>query len=126
MTGTPDRASTPTSFRRYATALACAAPVAAVASAVAWPAHIGGQPAKLWALAAFVVIGELLPIRIPRGTHTEEITVSTAFAVAFLVIFGAGPAMLVYGGACLAADLLRRTAAAKTLFNAAQSVLSLA
>ncbi|MFL5779791.1 MAG: putative bifunctional diguanylate cyclase/phosphodiesterase [Thermoleophilaceae bacterium] len=126
MTGAPDKASTPKSFRRYATALACAAPVAAIASAVAWPAQLGAQPAKFWALAAFVVVGELLPIRIPRGTHTEEITVSTAFAVAFLVLFGALPAMAVYGGACLVADVLRRTAAMKTLFNAAQSVLSLA
>jgi diguanylate cyclase (GGDEF)-like protein len=126
MTGAPNRASTPLSFRRYATFLACAAPVAAIAAALAWPAQLGDQPAKFWALAAFVVVGELLPIRIPRGTHTEEITVSTAFAVAFLVIFGAAPAMAVYGGACLAADLLRRTAPSKTVFNAAQSVLSLA
>jgi diguanylate cyclase (GGDEF)-like protein len=128
MTDVPSEASTatPIAFSRYAVLLAAAAALAAAGAAVAWPAAVAGQPAKLWALAAFVVIGELLPIQIPRGTHTEEITVSTAFAVAFLVIFGALPAMAVYAGACLVADLLRRTAPPKTLFNAAQSVLSLA
>ncbi|HKP91723.1 MAG TPA: bifunctional diguanylate cyclase/phosphodiesterase [Thermoleophilaceae bacterium] len=128
MTGAPERAHDPIplSFRRYAAVLGVLATVAAVASAFAWPAQLGDQPAKVWALAAFIVIGELLPIRIPRGTHTEEITVSNAFAVAFLLIFGAAPAMAVYGGVCLAADLLRRTAPAKTLVNASQSILSLA
>jgi diguanylate cyclase (GGDEF)-like protein len=117
---------TPRAFRSYAALLAPAAIAAAVAADLAWPAHVAGQPAKLWALAAFVVAGELLPIRIPLGGHVEEVTTSTAFAVAFIVLFGVWPAIAVYAGTCLAADLLHGTALSKAAFNVSQSVLSLA
>src|SRR5918912_1837998 len=117
---------TPRAFRWYAALLGPAAAGAAVAAAAIWPAQVAGQPPRLWALAAFVVAGELLPIRIPLGGHVEEVTTSTAFAVAFIVLFGVWPAIAVYAGTCLAADLLHGTALSKAAFNVSQSVLSLA
>jgi diguanylate cyclase (GGDEF)-like protein len=112
-------------FGGYTAWLAAAAVGASAAASLAWPGHLGFGDARLWLFATFVLIGELLPIRIPRGTHVEEVTISSAFALALLIVFGAATAVAVYAGACLAADALRRTAPLKALFNAGQSALSI-
>ena len=90
-----------------------------------WPGRFPLGDAKLWLFAAFVMLGELLPIRVPRGTHVEEVTISSAFALAVLIVFGPWAALAVYVGACLVADLIRRTAPVKLAFNAAQSAVAI-
>jgi diguanylate cyclase (GGDEF)-like protein len=113
-------------YRRVAVAMVAAALVAGAAVSADWPARLETGSAPFWLLAGFVVLGESMPIRIPRGTYVEETTISSAFALAFLLMFGAVPAIVVYAGACLVADAINRTAPAKTAFNAAQSILSMA
>jgi hypothetical protein len=40
-----------------------------------------------------VLLGELLPLKIPRRGEHEELTVSTTFAFALLLVAGLGPAV---------------------------------
>ena len=77
-------------------------------------------------LAAFVLLGELLPIHVERRHSYDRITVSTAFAFAILLMYGVGAAMLVYGITSIVADALQRVGGAKVIFNAAQYGLSMA
>ena len=125
MSSTTRTADARIGFGDYTAWLAACAVAIAAAASLAWPGHFAFGDPRLWLFATFVLIGELLPIRIPRGTHVEEVTISSAFALALLVVFGAAPAIAVYAGTCLAADALRRTAPLKALFNAAQSGLSI-
>jgi hypothetical protein len=57
-------------------------------------------PALFWLLSALVLVGELLPIPVPRRQGLAKVTISTAFAFAILLRFGVWPALLVYVGAC--------------------------
>ncbi|HEX2084762.1 MAG TPA: EAL domain-containing protein [Solirubrobacteraceae bacterium] len=81
---------------------------------------------ELWALAGFVLLGELFPIRLPRSEQLDEITLSTPFAFALLLAYGPAPAIAAYAAASVVQDLFDRTAPAKTAFNAAQYALSIA
>src|SRR4051812_17348169 len=45
---------------------------------------------RLWILAAFVVLGELFPIRVPGGKEDDHVTLSTPFAFAVLLSYGPG------------------------------------
>jgi diguanylate cyclase (GGDEF)-like protein len=83
------------------------------------------RPALFAILAVFVFAGELLPIPVPRRNGLTEVTISTAFAFALLLRFGAGPATLVYVGSAVVADLRDRRALIKVLFNAAQYALTM-
>jgi diguanylate cyclase (GGDEF)-like protein len=108
------------------TALTAAGAAGALVAAV-WT--VGWQfatPVRFCVLAAFVLAGELLPIRVPRRNGLDKVTISTAFAFALLVSVGLLPACIVYAGASTIADLYQRTASVKVVFNAAQYVLSLA
>jgi diguanylate cyclase (GGDEF)-like protein len=82
-------------------------------------------PELFWMLALFVLIGELLPIPVPRRRGLAKVTISSAFAFAILLRFGAGAAALVYSGSLVVADLRDRTAPIKVLFNTAQYVLAI-
>ena len=84
------------------------------------------QPLPLFGLlSAFVLIGELLPIPVPRRDGLTTVTISTAFAFAMLLRFGLAPAMWVYVASTVLADASRRGAPAKILFNAAQYALAI-
>jgi diguanylate cyclase (GGDEF)-like protein len=71
-----------------------------------------------------VVLGELLPIRVMRRDGAEEITVSTTFAFALLLTSGAAAALLSLALGSLLADLFRRKALWKVVFNVSQLSLS--
>jgi diguanylate cyclase (GGDEF)-like protein len=113
-------------FGRYTVALTLVAAPAAAAAGLAWRTEFDASRSTMWVFAGFVIVGELLPIRVPRRTHVEEVTLSSVFALALAFIFGALPALAVYAGACLVTDLVNRTAPIKVAFNLAASVLSLA
>ena len=82
--------------------------------------------ARFWMLAVFVLAGELLPIPVPRRHGLDKVTISTPFAFAMLLCFGAAPAMVVYAACSVIADCRERTAPIKVVFNAAQYVLTIA
>jgi EAL domain-containing protein (putative c-di-GMP-specific phosphodiesterase class I)/GGDEF domain-containing protein len=115
-----------TRFERYSVALALLA-VAALVPAVAAGWSMGSRPVTFAVLAAFVVVGELLPIRLPgKGAFSDELTLSAAFALAIVLMFGPAPGIAAYVVGCVVADAVNRTEPAKALFNAAQSVLAMA
>jgi len=114
------------SFVRYAciVSLVAGAVVAWLVAAGDW--RLATSEPGFWLLAAFVLVGELLPIEVPRrGTH-DVVAVSTAFAFALLLYFGVGAAIVVYACASAVVDTLDRKPAIKVTFNAAQYALSVA
>jgi EAL domain-containing protein (putative c-di-GMP-specific phosphodiesterase class I)/GGDEF domain-containing protein len=115
-----------TRFERYSVALALLAVVALVpAVAAGW--SMGSRPVTFAVLAGFVVAGELLPIKLPgKGSFSDELTLSAAFALAIVLMFGPAPGIAAYVLGCVVADAVNRTEPAKALFNAAQSVLAMA
>jgi diguanylate cyclase (GGDEF)-like protein len=82
-------------------------------------------PALFWMLSLFVLVGELMPISVPRRRGLDRVTISTAFAFATLLRFGAGPATLFYVASSVIADGLVHVAPIKVLFNAAEYALSM-
>ena len=80
---------------------------------------------RFWLLAGLVLVGELLPIRLPIRDHFDDVTMSAAFAVAVLLVFGLGPAVAVYALASVLADVRDRASGLNVLFNAAQYTLSI-
>ena len=79
----------------------------------------------LWPFTVFVVLGQLLPVRIPRRGEEEEITTSSTFAFAILLAAGPAAAALSLAVASVASDLFRRKPMWKAGFNVAQYTLSL-
>ena len=71
-------------------------------------------------LAACAFAGELISLNIARRGTEGEVTTSTAFAFAVLLIAGPACAMVVLVCAGCIADLIRRKPATKLLFNASQ------
>jgi diguanylate cyclase (GGDEF)-like protein len=82
-----------------------------------------GQP-EFWVLAALTGLAELLPIRLLRQQSVDSVTLSSAFALATLFVFGVAPAVLVLVVASLLADGAGRLAPVMALFNAAQYALA--
>jgi signal transduction histidine kinase len=76
--------------------------------------------------AAFVVVGELVNLRIADQNRVKEISITATFAYGLVPLAGTGVAVLVFIVGSVVADLARRKGAVKTLFNAAQYVLALA
>jgi len=74
----------------------------------------------------FVLLGELLPITVPRQGEEDQITTSTTFALALLLTAGVLPAVIAQATGSVVADVFRRKPLWKAAFNAAQYVLSLA
>ncbi|HVF73580.1 MAG TPA: EAL domain-containing protein [Acidimicrobiales bacterium] len=83
--------------------------------------HLG----PLLVFAAFVLLGDLRPIRIPRRDEQEEIVTSATFTFAILLTAGLGPALVVRTLAALVPALLRRKPWWKSFFNVSQYALSL-
>jgi diguanylate cyclase (GGDEF)-like protein len=87
---------------------------------------------QLWAhdsqfavLAPLIILGEAFPIRVPRGDDYEELTVSTTFAFALLLMAGPATALFAMAVASIASDATRRRPLSRTAFNVAQYSLSL-
>ena len=111
------------SFRSYAATVSVAGAATIIAVALVAPA--AWHPGVLL-LAVLVLVGELLPIDVPRRQGLDRITTSTAFAFAIALLFGPLPAVVAYAGASLIADGLARLGWLKVVFNAAQYALALA
>ena len=101
----------------------------AVLVAVVWTADVL-MPPHTWLyvvlLVPGVMLGELLPLKIPRRGDDEEITISTTFAFALLVTAGLPVALLVQGVASALQDALARKPWWRIVFNVGQYTLSLA
>jgi diguanylate cyclase (GGDEF)-like protein len=120
------RRRTPRAFLGYTIALtvAAAAAAGAISSQWGWPANAHGP--RLALFAVLVLVGELLPIEVPRRYTPDRMTISTAFAFAILLEFGPLPAIAVYAVASAVADVVARSSPATVMFNVAQYVVSLA
>ena len=86
-----------------------------------WIAH---QPLRFAALFFGVVLGELLPIKIPGRGNDEELTLSAAFTLALLLVGGLGPALLAQGIASAVQDVRSGKPAWRVRFNIGQYTLS--
>jgi diguanylate cyclase (GGDEF)-like protein len=87
---------------------------------------VATSPWEYVLLAVFILLGELMPIRIARNGNDDTVTVSTAFAFAALLTFGVGPAIAAYAGASVVFDLVNRSPLSRLTFNVGQYALSLA
>jgi diguanylate cyclase (GGDEF)-like protein len=75
-------------------------------------------------LVALLVVGELLPIRVPG--HDDEVTTSAAFSMALLLLFGLAPAAAAQALASVIADLRLGKPPRVVIFNAGQYTIALA
>jgi diguanylate cyclase (GGDEF)-like protein len=122
--------------------LYCAAVCVAACAAVALLAHtaqaaqaartvhlafIAHSPVKFGLLTAGVMLGELLPIKVPRrgSGEDEEITLSASFAMALLLIGGLGPAIIAQCVASIVQDIHAHKPGWRVRFNAGQYTLSM-
>jgi diguanylate cyclase (GGDEF)-like protein len=80
--------------------------------------------AAFWVIGALVVLGELFPIVVPFHDQRQEITTSTTFVFALLLMFGLAPAVLAQGFASIVSDRHRGVPWWKASFNIAQYTLS--
>ena len=124
MTGVPD----PAARRGFG---AYGATVSGFGLALLCALAVTGEPLPLgdwrfWLMAGLVLVGELMPIDVPRRDGADRIAISTAFAFALMLEFGLLPAVLAYAVASIIADAHARLSLVKVTFNAAQYGLSLA
>jgi signal transduction histidine kinase len=75
---------------------------------------------------AFMVVGELVTLRVDDQNRLKEISITSTFAYGLVALAGTTVAVLVFILGSLVADLARHRGPVKTLFNAAQYVLALA
>ena len=122
--GTNDKPPVPRAFVCYTivTVAVAAGSLAVFPWASTWQID---EPGVFWALSVFVLIGELLPIPVPRRRGLDKVTISTAFAFAILLRFGPGPAAVVYVASVVIADSVAGVAPIKVVFNAAQYLLAI-
>ena len=76
-------------------------------------------------LAVGVLLGELLPLKIPRRGEHEELTVSTSFAFALLLLAGLWPAVAAQSVASVVEDVVSRKPLWRVTFNVGQYTISL-
>jgi diguanylate cyclase (GGDEF)-like protein len=87
--------------------------------------YITLQPLTFGLLAAGLVMGELLPVKVPRKGGDEEVTFSTSFTFALCLAGGLGPALLTQGFASAVQDAVGRKPLHRIVFNVAQYTLSM-
>ncbi len=80
--------------------------------------------ATQWVLVGFLVVGELMPIRL--AGQDDEVTTSAAFSFALLLLVGLAPAAVAQAVASALADVRLRKSLRSTLFNVGQYTISLA
>ena len=83
-------------------------------------------PVAIAVFTAFVVLGELVAIPVGRDRRPKDLAVAATFTYGLVPLAGAGVAALALALASTVADVVRRKAVVKTVFNAAQYVLGLA
>jgi hypothetical protein len=81
------------------------------------------EPA-FWVLAALVVVGEMFPLLVPFHDEHEEVTTSTTFVFALLLMFGLASAVFAQVIASLIADRYRGVPWWKAAFNLSQYTLA--
>jgi diguanylate cyclase (GGDEF)-like protein len=81
---------------------------------------------RYWLTAALVLLGEFLPIDVPRRGGADRVAISTAFAFAILLQYGLLAAVAAYAVSSAIADAHTRLAPLKIAFNSSQYALSLA
>ncbi len=81
------------------------------------------EPA-FWVIAALVVFGEMFPLLVPFHDEHEEVTTSTTFVFALLLMFGIASAVFAQGVASLIADRHRGVPWWKAAFNLSQYTLA--
>jgi diguanylate cyclase (GGDEF)-like protein len=87
--------------------------------------YITDDPVTFAILTMGVVLGEMLPINIPRRGEDEELTLSASFALAMLLVGGLGPALIAQGAASIVQDVTSRKPAWRIRFNFGQYALSM-
>jgi diguanylate cyclase (GGDEF)-like protein len=87
--------------------------------------QLWAHDSQVAALAPLILLGEAFPIRVPRGDDYEELTVSTTFAFALLLMAGPAAALFALAVASIVSDATRRRPLSRTAFNVAQYSLSL-
>jgi diguanylate cyclase (GGDEF)-like protein len=80
--------------------------------------------AAFWVIGALVVIGELFPIVVPFHDQRQEVTTSTTFVFALLLMFGLAPAVLAQCLASVISDRHRAVPWWKVAFNLSQYTLA--
>jgi diguanylate cyclase (GGDEF)-like protein len=124
----PVNPSSPGSARvtlnRYLFVVACAgvALLALIALRGGW--WVQEMTATHWVLVGFLVVGELMPIRL--AGQDDEVTTSAAFSFALLLLVGLAPAAVAQAVASVLADVRLRKSLRSTLFNVGQYTISLA
>jgi diguanylate cyclase (GGDEF)-like protein len=105
-----------------------AAGLAVLAIALASSEHLfrPGSGIYVALLAPGVLVGELLPVKIPRRGDDEEIAFSTTFAFALLIAAGLPVALVAQAVASALQDVVARKPLWRLVFNVGQYTLSLA
>ncbi|MGZ4271908.1 MAG: putative bifunctional diguanylate cyclase/phosphodiesterase [Solirubrobacteraceae bacterium] len=85
-----------------------------------------GYGMRFAVLSLGVLLGELVPLKLPLRGGDEEANLSTPFAFAILISAGLAPAMVAQVGASLVQDLVARKPIWRCAFNVGQYVLCLA
>ena len=105
---------------------ALALPLAAVFAVASLQAPVERSAVQIGVLVLALMVGELLPIRIShRGRPSDEITVSSTFALALVVTAPLGIAVLAQSLPLLFDDLRRGKPWYRPLFNVCQYTLTL-
>ncbi|MGH2890479.1 MAG: putative bifunctional diguanylate cyclase/phosphodiesterase, partial [Solirubrobacteraceae bacterium] len=87
--------------------------------------EMGRDPLTLCVLALGVLLGEMLPIQIPRRDGDEQLTLSAAFSMALLLVGGLGPALIAQGVASAVQDLHSGKPLWRVRFNVGQYTLAM-
>jgi diguanylate cyclase (GGDEF)-like protein len=87
--------------------------------------YLQRSPVTFAVLTAGVLLGEMLPIKIPRRGDDEELTLSASFALALLLVGGLGPALLAQGLASVIQDVHSEKPWWRVRFNVGQYTLSM-
>src|ERR1700727_2445617 len=87
--------------------------------------YILEDPLTFAVLAGGVVLGEMLPVKIPRRGDDEELTLSASFAMAMLLVGGLGPALIAQSVASILQDVHSGKPAWRVRFNVGQYTLSM-
>jgi diguanylate cyclase (GGDEF)-like protein len=88
--------------------------------------YIAQAPGTFVILAAGVLLGEMMPVKVARRGSEEELTLSASFAMALLLAGGLVPAMIAQGIASVVGDLRADEPWWRIRFNLGQYALAMA
>jgi hypothetical protein len=87
--------------------------------------YIVEHPLTFASLSAGVLLGEMLPVKIPRRGEDEMLTLSTAFSMALLLAGGLGPALIAQGIGSVIQDVASGKVGWRSRFNLGQYTIAL-